>query len=354
MNAVIMTFHRGATPGAFLQAWFLWRALAGLGVQARFLDPPWSQLLMRRLVAIARSRRRGFRFMLSDVRTLLAYRFAYHRDLPKWKVSNNRFPEDLDLLVIGSDEVWNVQNPFYGFMYPMMWAAGARCPVVTYAPSMGGLVASGDLPVEAWRAIAKYDRVSVRDRNTREAAFEALGFAPPQVCDPTLLLNHGDPAHPCPVSEPFLLIYTTGKLSAAREQEIQAYAKACGLVTVSAGPGQPWVDLSLSHIHPLAAHALFEKAACVYAGTFHGMVLGRKFCKPLAVEFPSSKVTKSKCFLEAWCDPRCLIGPSDPVGGAWSPSVDPSFRQTELEAWIATSRDYLAEAVTAAQVSAIS
>lgn len=345
MKTAIMTFYRGATPGTFLQAWFLWKALAELGVEVALLDPPSHAMHVTRLMSILRSRRRGVRSMWSDVRTWFSYRLLHQRDLPKRKVANNRFPDEIELLVIGSDEVWNVRNPYYGFMFPMMWAAGAKCPVVTYAPSMGGLTGSGGLPAEAWRAMAEYHRVSVRDRNTLSAATEALGFSPAHVCDPTLLLTFKDLPCPCPVREPFLLVYTTGSLNAARKREIQEYAKARGLLTVCTGPGQPWVDVNLSHIHPLAALALFEKAACVYAGTFHGMVLGRKFRKPLAVEFPASKVTKSRCFLEAYCDPRCRIGAEDPVSHAWSEGVDSAFRQAELEEWIAASREYLAEAV---------
>jgi hypothetical protein len=345
MKAAIMTFHRGASPGAFLQAWFLWKVLGGLGIEARFLDPPWKSLLATRLANIARSRRRGVAFMTSELRNVISYGFAYHRTLPKWRVSNNRFPADLDLLFIGSDEVWNIRNPYHGFMYPMMWAAEAKCRVVTYAPSMGGLSGPDALPVEAWRAIAGYHRVSVRDCNTLQAALSNLGYEPAHVCDPTLLRQEGDAAYACPTQQPFILVYTTGGVSRARIDDIRAYAKAHKLRIVSTGPSQPWCDMNLSHIHPLAAHALFEHAACVYAGTFHGMILGRKFRKPLAVEFPASKVTKSRCFLDAYCHPFCRISEGDSVGRAWAQEVNPAENQDELGAWIAASRGYLADAV---------
>ncbi len=343
-----MTFHRGGTPGAFLQAWFLWKSLEDLGIEARFVDPPWYPLMMTRLLNIIRSRRRGLTFIASDLRSLAAYFMSHHRTLPKWSVLNNRFPADLDLLVIGSDEVWNVRNSYYGFMYPMMWAAGAECRVVTYAPSMGGLRSHTDLPAEAWHAIARYDRVSVRDVNTLQAASSGLGFAPAHVCDPTLLRQDGDPAHGLPTKQPYILVYTTGGIARERIADIRSYAKARKLRIVSTGPIQPWCDDSLSHIHPLAAHALFQHASCVYAGTFHGMVLGRKFGTPLAVEFPNSKITKSQCFLDAYCDPRCHIGAGDSVAQAWAREVNPAAKQADLERWTAASRAYLADAVCAA------
>ena len=354
MKAAIMTFHRGGTPGAFLQAWFLWKCLEDLGADTRFLDPPWHQILVTRLLNIARSRRRGVAFMASDLRNIAGYFLSFHRDLPKWKVANNHFPADLDLLVIGSDEVWNIRNPYYGFMYPMMWAAEAKCRVITYAPSMGGLTGSDALPAEAWRAITEYHRVSVRDRNTLETATAKLGFAPAHVCDPTLLRHGGDPAYACTIREPFILVYTTGEISRARIEDIRRHANTNKLRIVSTGPSQPWCDENLSHMHPLAAHTLFEHAVCVYAGTFHGMVLGRKFGKPLAVEFPESKVTKSRCFLEAYCDPRCRISQDNSVSSAWAPDVDPQYRQSDLAAWTAASRAYLEECVKAVTSERIS
>jgi hypothetical protein len=342
MKVGIMTFHRGASPGAFLQAWFLWKALESLGGDVAFLDPPCTKLFAVRLGNILRSRRRGPKFMASELRTLLAYGLSHHRTLPKRKVRNNEFPADLDLVVIGSDEVWNVRNAYYGFMYPMMWAAKAKCRVATYAPSMGGLNSASSLPDEAWRSIATYSQVSVRDRNTLSAATERLGRSPALVCDPTLLRQAGDASHAGPVHEPFILVYTTGSITASRVADIRAHAAAHSLKIVSAGPAQPWCDENLSHLHPLAAHALFERAACVYAGTFHGMILGRKFRQPLAVEFGASKVTKSRCFLEAYCDPRCRISADDSVSRAWDSETNPALNQNALEEWIAASNRYLA------------
>jgi len=345
MKVGILTFHRGTSPGAFLQAYFLWQALRAQGADVVFLDPPARPMYVARCVDTLRARRRGLAFMASELRSIFAHRLSHHQTLPKLPVHKSTVASGLDLVVIGSDEVWNVKNRYYGFMYPMMWAAWAKCPVVSYAPSMGGLSAMSDLPDEAWRAIAGYHRISVRDANTQVVAEQRLQQPILRVCDPTLLLRKGQHTFEPPVKEPFILIYTTGRIASDRVADIRAYATQHGLRTVSAGPSQPWCDLSLSHIHPLAAHALFERAACVYGGTFHGMVLARKFARPLAAEFGASKVTKSKCFLNAYCDPRANLTPDKSVASAWGADVDPAFNQTGLDVWVESSREYLSEAI---------
>lgn len=344
MKTGILTFHRAANAGAFLQAWCLWKALEAMGSEVVFLDPPSGGLLWTRMINIVRARRRGPVFMASEFRALAAYALSHHNTLPGQKVRNNEFPHDLDLVVIGSDEVWNVRNPYFRFMYPMMWAANAKCPVVTYAPSMGGLTSASNLPDEAWQAIATYASVSVRDRNTQYAATGRLGRSPALVCDPTLLHLQSDPRHPAPVLGPFILVYTTGATSPSRVADIRTYAAAHGLKIISAGPTQPWCDQNLGHIHPMATHALFERATCVYAGTFHGMMLARKFRKPLAIEFGKAKLTKGKCFLEAYCDPRCSVGDCDHVASAWSTATNPASNQSNFESWILASNNYLLRA----------
>jgi hypothetical protein len=344
MKAGVLTFHRAPNAGAFLQSWFLYRSLQQLGLDVVFLDPPSGALTRQRILNILHARSRGISFMACEMRGLLAYQFAHHSSLPAQRVRNNEFPDDLDVLVIGSDEVWNVRNPYFQFMYPMMWAATAKCPVITYAPSMGGLTSADSLPDEAWQAIRRYSHVSVRDRNTLAAATERLGCSPTLVCDPTLLRLAGDSTYPPPVSDPFILVYTAGT-SSSRVADIRAYASLHNLKVVSAGPAQPWCDKNFVHLHPLAAHALFEQAACVYAGTFHGMILGRKFGKPLAVEFGPAKLTKSQCFLEAYCDPRSKIAAGDSVADAWADKTNPAANQAALDEWISASHGYLSGSV---------
>ena len=91
-----------------------------------------------------------------------------------------------DLLIIGSDQIWN-PNWYHKFYYADYISIKTRR--VSYAPSMGVNTISSKRKMTIVHGIQKFDKVSVREEKTAELLSSYLEEKPEVVVDPTFLLN---------------------------------------------------------------------------------------------------------------------------------------------------------------------
>lgn len=81
---------------------------------------------------------------------------------------------DYDLIIVGSDEVWNFNDIAYS---PIKFGYGLECPHISYAASVGGSLASDDnIPAEVRIGIKNFGRISVRDEKTEESENKVFSF----------------------------------------------------------------------------------------------------------------------------------------------------------------------------------
>lgn len=181
---------------------------------------------------------------------------------------------DTDLMILGSDEIWNVNNPV--FASAVFWG-NIRIPSISYAASVG------DADPETFRffpdQIEQLRRLKcalVRDKNTQKLVESYTALSPEIVCDPTILWPvdlYGEKCedeyvrkHNC------LLIYSYG-LSKREVREIRRYARAKGLKTVACCFYHRWCDHQVE-CGPLAFPDLIRQCREYYTTTFHGSIFG--------------------------------------------------------------------------------
>ena len=272
MNIGIVTVHDVNNFGAFLQAYGLKRTLEKLGHQVYHIRS-YPKKYARGMFYRIRPYGREYRHLPSFIRENLKGWYkqqVFLKDLKSFRVLEQYDPELLDLVILGSDEIWNTTNPL--FQKHEFFGKGMS-PVMAYAPSIGNATMQ-DLSVIPDELMHRMDPILVRDDRSLEFV-RSKGIEAPRVCDPTIL---ADPAifrrnyHHRLMKDPYLLIYAYGhEISEQMRGHILTFARSRDLKVLSVGFDLDWCDGSIN-CSPLDFCAVLEKAAFVVTGTFHGSI----------------------------------------------------------------------------------
>lgn len=197
MRIGVLTLHDSVNYGAVLQAYALRSHLTTLGHEAVVIDrrrnvdltlrvPPLRPREFRLLGLFPQDAFDGLReagvriartedFMLRSV-GVTSYRFSDWQDAPA--------DLGLDLIVVGSDQVWNANN-----LEPsdyLLRNVPGNVPGIAYAASIGMPSFPPDRVEEFREGFARFRAIGVREGEAAEMV-RALGFAAEQVVDPVLL-----------------------------------------------------------------------------------------------------------------------------------------------------------------------
>ena len=134
---------------------------------------------------------------------------------------------DYDLVISGSDQVWNVNIPDFDSAYFLGWAGSARR--VAYAPSLGGCDFSAYPDQEQLKNwLNRFDALSTRERTGQKAVEAVTGKQVPILPDPTLLISPAQwqsvPEEPL-VKEPYVFYYSWAYEDEDMHRIVQQYAQ---------------------------------------------------------------------------------------------------------------------------------
>jgi len=200
MKIGILTFHSQLNYGGVLQCWALVQALKDMGhdvvVIDRWLDPDNGKL-------VGPFGRANFRTWIGIIKGLIVYRSTRHwllrhartiRFVKSLGLSACHFyawkdaPKDLgvDLLVVGSDQVWHSGDWGYPDARPYLLEGAPRLKAIAYAASFG----MKELPagINYADGFRRFSAISVREKEGI-GFVKGLGFDATHVVDPTLLLS---------------------------------------------------------------------------------------------------------------------------------------------------------------------
>ncbi|MFC5068042.1 polysaccharide pyruvyl transferase family protein [Flaviflagellibacter deserti] len=187
--------------------------------------------------------------------------------------------ESFDLIVVGSDEVWNLHHPWYGGFTAFFGHGLASRKLISYAASFGNQDATDGLAVEWAARLERFDRISVRDENSRCMIRNALGFEPSLVLDPCLQF----PPQIAPAEndeEPYVLVYGHS-FPDWFARRIRGAARERGLRLLSIGYRNDWADEQRIAAGPEEFARLMAGAAAVATNFFHGCVFAFLNGRPL-------------------------------------------------------------------------
>lgn len=195
----------------------------------------------------------------------------------------------LDLIICGSDEIWNLKNPDVGdeFFFAKNISAKKK---ITYAVSAGNCelqqLIDASYPCQA---IKNFDEILVRDEHTRKIVEAITGRKVEKVCDPTFLVNMenliSNKKH---IKEKYMLVYSY-YVPEGIIKNIQKYAKKNGLKIVAATIKQSFADINI-FVNPLQFVDIVKNAQCIYTSTLHGSIFSILNMKRTVFNAPFIKV----------------------------------------------------------------
>ena len=200
----------------------------------------------------------------------------------------------LDAIILGSDEVFNLQHPCFSKIY---YGVGIiNTPCFSYAPSAGQVSADTVLNPEIINSLRHMKAISVRDENTKKLIENNIACKVKIVSDPTLLYDFSDIRKSFPVKN-YLLIYAFDVYNDYRKQ-IEDYAKNNGMKIVSLLNRISWADYSMDMADFETWVSAFHNAKIVVTDSFHGLVFSIKSKKDFVIIKRGDKVNKIDRLLE--------------------------------------------------------
>jgi hypothetical protein len=284
----VLTFHRCINYGSYWQARCLAEALIARGHDVVILDHHSPRINLAEWKCALRPDRE----VASTKRDAAAHRRKMRRFFRAFDALplSSRFPiespgemDPCDVVVVGSDEVWNLFHPWYG-RCGLFYGDGVRTDrLVAYAASFGNYDADCGLEHDWAVKLRNFDLISVRDDNSRSIVEQAAGFAPEVVLDPCLQFPAGIGAPRLEPRTPYVALYGHG-FSDAFATRVRDWATHSALPIVSIGYRNPWADEQWIAAGPHEFAGAIGSAEAVATNFFHGCVFALCNTRPFVCE----------------------------------------------------------------------
>jgi hypothetical protein len=293
MRIGVLTFHRCINYGSYWQARCLVEGLRNLRHDAVLLDHRSAQIDLAE-----------WRCALSPVPGDRSGREAYGRKVRAFFQAFDQLPQSLpfelehphglgslDLVVVGSDEVWNMMHPWYGGR-DLFYGRGFDSRLVAYAASCGNQVAGAPLPTRYKQLLRGFSQIAVRDENSRRIVADAIQKQPELVLDPCLQFSGSIVTARSLETTPYVGVYGHS-FPSWFSQMVRNWADTHGLRLVSLGYRNAWTHHEWIDAGPLEFPGFIAGAAAVVTNFFHGCVFSLVNCKPFICapsEYRNNKV----------------------------------------------------------------
>jgi len=192
--------------------------------------------------------------------------------------------EDYDMIVVGSDEVWNLFHAWYG-KCPLFFGDGLRAEtIIAYAASFGNYPVAWGLGEEWANRLYNFDAISVRSENAQLNVKNATGIDPEIVLDPCLQfqMNFNKRSYKN-LQEPYIAVYGHN-FSDSFIERTKDFSIATKTRTISIGYRNDWADENWLVADPHDFANFMEGAQAVATNFFHGCIFSLRNEKPFVCE----------------------------------------------------------------------
>ena len=288
----VLTFHDYDNYGAILQSYALQKKLLELGLDAELID--YSCPYIRYPFRFINLRKKGLLNYLYGVIGYICYmprrrRCNRFRMYMNYSPSVKRkelpaFSEKYDILIAGSDQLWDCSHTNFDTTYFLDFAPKA-VRKISYAVSTGEHLLPEEYTEQYVALLKNFDSILMREVYGADFVEELTGKRPECACDPTLLLTREEwtkAAGKKRIKGNYILVYQLG-INPKLVSFASDLSKRTGL-PVHYIPF-PLVGISRGHLHLFAGPddwmALIRDADYVISDSFHGVVFSiifhRKF-----------------------------------------------------------------------------
>lgn len=268
MKIGILTFHDGINFGAFLQAYSTKRRLELLGHNVEIINykDPW--FAFKELAYALRINGK----ITSNAKKIWKFRNAQKLlDMTKPISDLSKIENEYDKVFFGSDEIWNINNPGFGYDLGYFGKGLAHTSKVSYAPSFGSTKIDDKKLNLVKDYLMDFEAISVRDINSQNIIYKLTGSKPTIVPDPTFLVDQFQWAKEPKIQEDYILVYAY-VLKPEHINIMKQYAKEKSIKLVSVGFYYDWCDENYLGIDPFEWIGYFKNAKYVFTSMFHGTI----------------------------------------------------------------------------------
>lgn len=286
----IMSMQRIANYGSFLQAYGLKHILEELGCDVQFVDYHPGKTIIpsdegtgikRKINKLLETFKYDASFI--DKIKFIKYKKNYAKNYyPYLGLEEMNYDPQIDLLVIGSDEVFNCvqNNTNVGFSSDLFGANSNAKKIITYAASFGNTTIDKLKKYKIDNIVASYinkiDMISVRDENSGSIVRALTGKEPLYNLDPVLIYDYIGKCKEIPknVSEnKYMILYGySGRFEKTECDMIKKFAQKKGVKVFCIGGVQDVCDKFID-CNPFEVIAYFQHADYIVTDTFHGTII---------------------------------------------------------------------------------
>lgn len=298
MKVGILTFHATTNYGATLQAYALSQSLKKLGHDVelidyqpkRLTDSYFNHLYKNRFFAVNAIKADKFKKFLHSEMKLTAKRYRSNAEMNEL---NNKY----DIVICGSDEIWNINSPHTGFdpAFFLDFVSNPNIRKFSYAPSFGTTKDLGENKEKIYELLRSFDAISVRDTNSLMLVKNEGSLQAQKVVDPTLLGEYTQIISPPKIKKDYILVY--GGLRPAEQSYVKQVANMEGLDLIAIGYPCKTARLNRPDIGPKEWLGYFSKASYVFTNFYHGLLFSLIFRKPFTVFDRADKSVKVRDIL---------------------------------------------------------
>ncbi|QNQ81510.1 polysaccharide pyruvyl transferase family protein [Lactobacillus sp. PV034] len=286
-----MSMQRIYNYGSFLQAYGLKKIIESLDAQVKFVDyhPGKPIISTERGTNLVRKLKKVFQTLKikASIKSKLDY-INYKRNYGKTifplldlKSEKNFDTKNLDLLIIGSDEVFNCiqSNPNVGFSRDLFGVNSEAERLISYAASFGNTTLkkikkyNKDQSIKKW--INNFDALSVRDENSLDIIQSLTNKEVNINLDPVLIYDfmRYESIPNINVEYNYLILYGyNGRFSQAECKRIREFADKKELKILCIGGIQHYCDYFIN-CKPFEVLEYFKNAKYIITDTFHGTIM---------------------------------------------------------------------------------
>lgn len=198
-----------------------------------------------------------------------------------WKDFYNTF----DAIIVGSDQIWNLDMTQNDITFFLPYNNGAK--KLSYAASFGKSEFSEEQTGIVRKYVPSFDSVLIREEAGVQFA-ERLGIIGQKVVDPTLLLNKQQwemLCEPCSVTKPYILLYIVAKetysISLAKK-----IAQKEGWDVIYVDPPRHNIEgtIRMKAVGPAEFLWLIQHAELVVTTSYHGLIFSLNMNTPFLYE----------------------------------------------------------------------
>ena len=346
MKIGILTTFDEINSGAYLQAYALQNFLKISGYDSYFINYKTLNYFLKewKIYLLQKNPIR----LVENIGKILKFK-SDHRKFKKTKFSfsvNNIHKENFDVIIMGSDEIWNFSNCI-GADIPAFSSYGLKAKkFISYAPSFGSVSIDSEFPHYIVKGVKQINHLSVRDENSLKILKDKFNRSNVKlVLDPTFLYDFDNELDIIPriIRGNYILVY--GFFDQQTMNEIKAISHKMNVQTISVFYFNSNCDKNMMMISPFEWLNLIKNASYVVTNMYHGTIFSLKFKKKIALQVTPYRKNKIETLINIFGLEELVLRDDNNIAQIFEKNVNYNEIHKKIDRYKKESMKYLLDGI---------